>query len=90
MSPQPDPPQVVTALRYDSPAVVPELAAWCNGEVVHDDAPSPEDARPPVIWVPTDKGPQPASLGDWIVRRGWGDYYPCSQEDFAALHEPAD
>ncbi len=74
---------VVTALRYDEQAVAADLATWCGGEV----EPSAHD-HPPTIWVPTKKGPRPASLGDWIVRRGWGDYYPCSPEDFAATHEP--
>jgi hypothetical protein len=41
-----------------------------------------------VILVPTDKGPLPAHFGDWIVRRGEGDHYPCSPEEFALRHEP--
>lgn len=74
---------VVTALRYDEPAVAADLAAWCGGdlEVV-------EDGLPPTIWVPTSKGPRPATLGNWIVRRMTGDYYPCSPDEFAARHAP--
>ncbi len=81
-SPDVEQDDLVTALRYDEAAVVDELAQWCAGEVE-----SPETGAP-VIWVPTLKGPRPACLGDWIVRRGWGDYYPCSAADFAAKHEP--
>jgi hypothetical protein len=79
-------PSLVVALRYDEVAVAQDLAAWCGGELeVSDDA-----DQPPRIWVPTDKGPRPASLGDWIVRRMTGGYYPCSPEDFAARHSPAE
>lgn len=80
----PDDPSVVTALRYDEPAAAADLASWCEGQLEAASAPD----VPPTIWVPTRKGPKPASLGDWIVRRGWGDYYPCSPADFAAMHEP--
>ena len=76
---------MVTALRYDEVAVAAELAAWCGGEVEEAD-----DADvPPTIWVPTSKGPRPAGLGDWIVRRmETGGYYVCTPQEFSALHEP--
>lgn len=76
--------KIVTALRYDEPALAQELASWCGGELQL----SASGDVAPTIWVPTRSGPRPASLGDWIVRREWGDYYPCSPEDFAATHEP--
>lgn len=81
-----DDPSLVVALRYDEVAVAPELAAWCGGDLELAD----EAGVPPTIWVPTDKGPRPAALGDWIVRRMTGGYYPCSPADFAARHDPAD
>jgi hypothetical protein len=81
-----DDPSLVVALRYDEVAVAQDLATWCGGDLEVADAPG----LPPTIWVPTDKGPRPAGLGDWIVRRMTGGYYPCSPEDFAARHTPAE
>lgn len=36
---------VVTALHYDEPAIAPELAAWCGGQLQHDD----DGVAPPTI-----------------------------------------
>lgn len=80
-----DPP-VVTALRYDEPAVAEELAIWCAGELEV----AQDGSVPPTIWVPTLKGPRPAAVGDWIVRRAAGDYYPCTSAVFEARHEPVE
>jgi hypothetical protein len=78
----------VVALRFDDLAVAEELATWCGGEVVKRvDIEGDEQART-VILVPTDKGPRPAHYGDWIVRRGEGDHYPCPPDEFALRHEP--
>jgi hypothetical protein len=76
-------PDAVVALQFTEPAIAEELAAWCGGEAtkrVEDDE--------PVILVPTAKGPKAAHLQDWIVRRDDGDYYPCTPERFALLHDP--
>ena len=75
---------VVAALCYDEVAVAEDLAAWSSGELVYD------GDGPPTIWVRTAKGPRPAGLGDWIVRRAEGDFYPCGPAEFAARHEPVD
>ena len=75
---------VVTALRYDETCVAEDLATWCGGTLEH----APDDSTPPTIWVPTVKGPRPAGMGDWIVRRMSGDYYVSTPQEFAALHEP--
>ena len=75
---------VVTALRYDEPAVADDLAKWCGGEVKA----SPRRGLAPTIWVPTQRGPKPAVLGDWIVRTLEGDFYPCDGADFAVQHLP--
>lgn len=76
---------VVTALRYDEVAVASDLASWCGGEL--EKALDPD--LPPTIWVPTSKGPRPAGLGDWIVRRmSGGGYYVSTPQEFAAMHEP--
>ncbi len=79
-------PSLVTALRYDEPAVAEELATWCGGELEV----AQDEAVPPTIWVPTVKGPRPAAVGDWIVRRASGDYYPCTAAVFEARHEPVE
>lgn len=82
------PPDEVVALRFDELAIADELAAWCGGEVaLRSDIEEPNEDRT-VILVPTAKGPQPASFGDWIVRRSEGDFYPCSPDKFALLHDP--
>jgi hypothetical protein len=78
----------VVALRFDDLSVADELATWCGGEVVKRVDVQGTDEELTVILVPTDKGPLPAHFGDWIVRRGEGDHYPCSPEEFALRHEP--
>ena len=78
----------VVALRFDELAIAEDLATWCGGEVARRaDIEGPDEVRT-VVLVPTAKGPLPAHLGDWIVRRGEGDYYPCDPETFALRHEP--
>jgi hypothetical protein len=83
-------PDAVVALHFNDLALADELAQWCSGEVARRvDVDGPEEQRV-VVLVPTDKGPLPAHFGDWIVRRDEGDYYPCTPETFALLHEPVD
>ena len=78
----------VVALRFDDLSIAEDLATWCAGEVAHRaDAEGPDEELT-VILVPTAKGPLPARVGDWIVRRDEGDYYPCDPETFAARHVP--
>jgi hypothetical protein len=83
MSITPQDPNEVLALHFDEQAVAADLALWCDGAVEE----SPDGSV--AILVPGDRGPQRAQLGDWIVRKPAGDYYTCSPEAFAALHEPA-
>jgi hypothetical protein len=77
------PGSIVVALHFDEPAIAEELASWCEGAVV-------EGIDGPVVDVPTLDGPHPAALGDWVVRRGDGDFVACSPEEFAAHYAPAD
>lgn len=84
------PPGEVAALQFTDATVAEDLAAWCAGEVVKRIDVDGSDVERTVILVPTDKGPLPAHLGDWVVRRGEGDYYPCGPEKFALLHEPVE
>lgn len=82
------PPDEVVALQFNDLAVAEDIAAWCSGEVARRvDVAGPDEQRI-VILVPTDRGPLPAHFGDWVVRRGEGDYYPCTPDKFALLHEP--
>jgi hypothetical protein len=80
--------RAVTALQFTEVAIADDLAAWCSGEVTRrvDVEGSPDELT--VILIPTSKGPKAAHVGDWIVRRAEGDYYPCTPEKFALLHEP--
>jgi hypothetical protein len=76
-------PAEVVALQFSADTDAADLAAWSGGEVTRrldDDA--------VVVLVPTVKGPLPAHVGDWIVRRGEGDFLPYDPESFALLHEP--
>ena len=81
-------PDEVLALRFDEEAVAPELAAWCGGrvELATDDA----GAVTSTVWVPTAKGPRPAVLGDWVVRRAPDDHAVLDPTAFAATHGPAE
>ena len=79
----------VVALPFGQVGDAADLATWCSGEVVlRLDA---QPGEPPwVVLVPTAKGPVPAHVGDWIVRRAEGVYRAYDPETFALLHEPAD
>lgn len=84
----PVPPDAVVALHFDEPAVADELARWCSGQVEQVPDPDVPGVVHPTIWVPSVRGPRPAPLGYWIIRRGEDDFLPQSPEDFAATHEP--
>ena len=82
-------PDAVVALQFNDLALAEELATWCSGEVAKRiDVDSADETERTVILVPTSHGPLQAHFGDWVVRRGEGDYYPCTPEKFALLHEP--
>lgn len=81
-------PDEVLALRFDEPAVADELAAWCGGQV--ERAQAADGTGTATVWVPTAKGPRPAVLGDWVVRRADGDHAVQDPVAFAAMHGPAE
>lgn len=80
-------PDEVIALRYDEPTVADELAAWCGGQV--ERAVLADGTATATVWVPTVKGPRPAVLGDWVVRRAEEDHAVMDPAAFAAMHGPA-
>jgi hypothetical protein len=80
-------PDEVLALRYDQQTVADELAAWCGGQV--ELAVTEDGVVTATVWVPTLKGPRPAMLGDWVVRRGPDDHAVLDDAAFAAMHGPA-
>ena len=80
-------PDEVLALRFDEPAVADELAAWCGGQV--ERAVAEDGSETATVWVPTTKGPRPAVLGDWVVRRAEEDHAVLDTVAFTALHGPA-
>ena len=85
---EPDLEEAVVALRFDDVGVAEDLATWCGGEVVKRiDIDGTAEERT-VILVPTDKGPLPAHVGDWIVRRSEGVHHVYPPDEFALLHEP--
>jgi hypothetical protein len=83
-------PAEVAALQFTEVAIADDLATWCGGEVTKRVDAEGSDEELAVILVPTTKGPKAAHLGDWIVRRDEADYYPCTAERFALLHEPVE
>lgn len=80
-------PDEVLALRFDEPAVAEELAAWCGGQV--ERAVAEDGSVTATVWVPTAKGPRPAVLGDWVVRRSVEDHTVMDAAAFTAMHGPA-
>lgn len=42
------------------------------------------------LRIPTLEGHITASPGDWIIRVGKGEFYPCKPDIFADTYEPAD
>ena len=64
------------------------VAEWCGGAshlMRHDD----EDP-PPGIEITTREGVMRADPGDWIIKGGQGEFYPCKPDIFEATYEPAD
>lgn len=80
-------PDEVVALCFDEVAVADEMAAWCAGKVERTIARDGDVVT--TLWVPTAKGPRPAVLGDWIVRRDEDDYTVMVGAAFEASHAPA-
>ena len=79
-------PDEVLALHFDVAGVADEIAAWCGGKVERTQAADGTIAA--TVWVPTVKGPRPALLGDWVVRRGPDDHAVMDAVAFAATHQP--
>jgi len=80
-------PDEVLALRFDEATVADELAAWCGGSVERAVTEAGEVVA--TVWVPTAKGPRPALLGDWVVRRAEDDHTVMDGDAFNASHAPA-
>ena len=87
MSPDDLRPDEVLALRYDEAATADELAAWCGGSV--ERVALEDGSIVTTVWAPTDKGPRPAVLGDWVVRTAEGGVQVMDATAFAARHAPA-
>lgn len=41
-----------------------------------------------VVRITTPNGSLPVDAGDWIVKAGPGDFYPCKPDVFAATYDP--
>lgn len=80
-------PQEVLALRFDDAAVADDLATWCGGSV--ERVATEDGGVVTTVWAPTDKGPRPAVLGDWIVRTKDAGVQVMDATAFAARHTPA-
>ncbi len=79
-------PDEVLALHFDEAALADEIARWCGGKVERTQG--ADGAVVTTVWVPTVKGPRPALLGDWVVRRGEEDHVVMDAVAFAATHRP--
>ena len=80
-------PDEVLAQRLEDAAVADELAEWCGGSV--ERVATDDGTVVTTVWAPTNKGPRPAVLGDWIVRSAEGDVQVMDPTAFAARHAPA-
>lgn len=54
----------------------------CNGSVGFDEHGNP------TLRIQTLEGEMTASLGDWIIRRVSGEFYPCKPDIFEATYDP--
>lgn len=72
-------PVVVEAQLFGSIDQGARLAAWCGGS---------NEISPEQIQIPTLEGVMTASLGDWIIKGGAGEFYPCKADIFDATYEP--
>jgi len=50
------------------------------------DRPTADAERIAVVWIPTLKGIMTATEGDWIIRGGAGEFYPCKSDIFEAIY----
>ena len=48
------------------------------------------DSNRPTLAIPTRDGSLDVMPGDWIVRTGAGQFYPCKPDVFAATYEEID
>lgn len=73
-------PIVVEAIQFtDTPESRAELAKWAGHWV--------SVAVPGRCWVTTPSGAVLLTVGDWVIRGGPADYYPCKPDVFAATYE---
>jgi hypothetical protein len=40
------------------------------------------------LYIPTLEGTMRADVGDWVIRDGKGEFYPCKPDIFEATYEP--
>ena len=61
-----------------------ELAQWCNGGVNWSVNNNKQQRN---ILIETSEGIMKASVGDWIIRRVKGEFYPCKPDIFKMTYE---
>ena len=80
-------PLVVDAIRFNG------TPASANDVFDEFDIPGakfhPTSVEHGVLVIPTLEGSHTAAPGDWIIRGGAGEFYPCKPDIFAQTYEPA-
>lgn len=68
-----------------------EVEIWCGGEAEIIEQDLNHDSRWPrweqVLEIETLEGTMEGHYGDWIIKRGADEYYPCRDDIFKATYE---
>lgn len=60
----------------------PEFEAWCPEAIVKQD-----EALWPYVLIKTKEGVMKAEIGDYVIKGGQGEFYPCKPDIFAATYD---
>lgn len=81
-------PMMVEAMRfYADHLVMTEVAKWCGGRIESEAKPSDHNDVAYWLEIPTLEGVMKASPGDYVIKGGQGEFYPCKPEIFEATYE---
>lgn len=83
-------PVEVEAIHYDGTnraAVVEFMGGERQAKAEEKKLPGPGRGMHDGIVIHTLEGVMKASIGDWIIRGGQGEFYPCKPDIFEATYE---
>jgi len=87
-------PAIIEAVRYTGNNGR-ELHQWSNGAVVDSPVLEPSEHNPTgdyvqIKTIDTKDSYATAIVGDWVCKGIKGEFYPCKNEIFMELYEPAE